>query len=53
MTLYDKIVALYPQLVEKDFSEIIILQNDGDGRGDYIAKWSHPTLPQPTEEQLK
>jgi len=28
------------------------LQNDLDGRGDYIAKWEHPTLPRPTEEQL-
>jgi len=28
------------------------LQNDSDGRGDYIAAWDHPTLPRPTEEQL-
>jgi hypothetical protein len=26
--------------------------NDSDGKGDYIAKWEHPTLPRPTEEQL-
>lgn len=52
MTLYDKIIALYPELTLQDFLTIIILQNDLDGRGDYIAKWDHPTLPQPTQEQL-
>ena len=24
-----------------------------DGKGDYIAKWEHPTLPRPTEDELK
>ena len=52
MTLYDKIKTLYPQLEDKDFSDLIRLQNDSDGKGDYIAKWEHPTLPRPTEEQL-
>ena len=52
MTLYDKIMALYPDLTTQDFITVIILQNDSDGRGDYIAKWDHPTLPRPTEEQL-
>jgi hypothetical protein len=52
MTLYDKIKTLYPQLEDKNFSDIIRLQNDSDGKGDYIAKWEHPTLPRPTEEQL-
>ena len=28
------------------------LQNDSDGKGDYIAKWEHPTLAKPTTEQL-
>ena len=23
-----------------------------DGKGDYIAEWSHPTHPRPTDEQL-
>jgi hypothetical protein len=50
--LYDKIKTLYPQLVDSDFMTVITLQNDSDGRGDYIAKWNHPTLPRPTEEQL-
>lgn len=52
MTLYDKIMAIYPSLTQQDFLTVIILQNDSDGKGDYIAKWDHPTLPRPTEEQL-
>jgi hypothetical protein len=52
MTLYDKIIALYPDLQQQDFLTTITLQNDSDGRGDYIAKWEHPTLARPTQEQL-
>ena len=52
MTLYDKIMALYPSLTQQDFLTVITLQNDSDGKSDYIAKWDHPTLPKPTEEQL-
>lgn len=52
MNLYDKIKAIYPSLEDKDFLTVIRLQNDSDGRGDYIAKWEHPTLARPTEEQL-
>ena len=52
MTLYQKIKTLYPDLTDNDFLEVIQLQNDSDGRGDYIAKWEHPTLAQPTQEQL-
>jgi hypothetical protein len=52
MTLYDKILAIYPELQQQDFYTVITLQNDSDGRGDYIAKWNHPTLPRPTEDQL-
>ena len=51
MTLYEKIKALYPQLEDKDFMDTIRLQNDSNGKGDYIAKWEH-TLPRPTDEQL-
>ena len=49
--LIDKIMAIYPQLEQQDFMTAIRLQNDSDGRGDYIAKWEH-TLPRPTDEQL-
>ena len=50
--LYDKIMALYPSLTDKDFMTVIRLQNDSDGKGDYIKNWSHPDFPQPTKEQL-
>ena len=52
MSLYEKIKAIYPDLKDADFFNIIVLQNDSDGRGDYIARWEHPTLAQPTQEQL-
>jgi hypothetical protein len=52
MTLYEKIMALYPGLTQKDFMTVITLQNDSDGKGDYIAKWQHPTLAKPTDEEL-
>jgi len=51
MTLYEKIMALYPSLTTQDFLTVIRLQNDSDGKGDYIAKWEHPTLPRPTDEE--
>ena len=50
--LYDKIMALYPNLTQKDFLTVITLQNDSDGKGDYIAAWNHPTLAKPTDEEL-
>jgi hypothetical protein len=53
--MFEKIIKLYPQLTEADFSPIggtILLQNNSDGKGDYIAKWEHPTLPRPTDEEL-
>jgi hypothetical protein len=51
MNLYEKIISIYPQLTDNDFFTVITLQNDSDGKGDYIAKWEH-TLPRPTDEQL-
>ena len=55
MTLYEQIITIYPQLSPEDFFPVIgtiTLQNDSDGRGDYIRAWNHPTLPEPTAEQL-
>jgi hypothetical protein len=52
MTLYDKVMALYPELPTEDFLTTIRLQNDSDGKGDYIAAWEHPTFAKPTAEQL-
>jgi hypothetical protein len=49
--MFEKIMAIYPQLEQKDFLTTITLQNDSDGKGDYIAKWEH-TLPRPTDKQL-
>jgi len=51
--LSEKIKQIYPSLTEQDFLTVILLQNDSDGKGDYIAKWEHPTLSKPTEDQLK
>jgi hypothetical protein len=53
MTLYDKIMVIYPSLTQHDFTTVITLQNDSDGKGDYIAKWEHPTLARPTDAQLE
>jgi hypothetical protein len=52
MTLYDKIMVLYPNLTLQDFVTVIELRNDSDGKGDYIKFWEHPTLPRPTDEEL-
>jgi hypothetical protein len=53
MSLYEKIIKIYPELIGYDFAiKDIMLKNDSDGKGDYIAKWEHPTLPKPTQEQL-
>ena len=51
MTLFERIIALYPELTQEDFLTCITLQNDSDGRGDYIKLWEH-SLPKPTDEQL-
>jgi hypothetical protein len=53
--LYNKIISIYPELTIQDFSPIsgtIMLQNDSDGKGDYIKEWNHPTLARPTDEEL-
>lgn len=55
MDLINKIFTIYPELTYADFHPVegtLLLQNDLDGRGDYISKWNHPTLTKPTYEQL-
>jgi len=52
MNLYEKIKLIYSSLTDKDFLTVITLQNDSDGKGDYIASWNHPTLAKPTDEEL-
>lgn len=53
MTLHEKISKIYSELPNEPWIKHgIVIQNDSDGNGDYIAKWEHPTLPRPTQEQL-
>ena len=55
MTLPEKIKALYPNLQDTEFHPVfgtIRLQNDSDGKGDYIAAWTHPVYARPTDEEL-
>jgi len=44
VTLYDKIIEIYPELAELNhpswFSEIK-LRDDSDGQGAYIEKWEY------------
>lgn len=54
MTLVEKIKTIYPELPNEPWIlHGIFVQNDSDGQGDYIAKWEHPTLAQPTPEELE
>jgi hypothetical protein len=53
--MYEKLIALYPELSVEDFlptTGTIALQDNSDGKGVFIAKWEHPTLPRPTDEEL-
>ncbi len=54
MNIVEKIKLIYPELTDNDFSPFgtIRIQNDLDGKGDYIAKWEHPKFSRPTDEQL-
>jgi hypothetical protein len=53
MTLYQQIIATYPELTDADFDPLsgtISLRNDSDGLGDYISKWDYS---KPIPEGLK
>lgn len=54
MTLAEAIKNIYSDLDDSSFapSGVIRLQNDSDGKGDYIKFWTHPTYEKPTDEQL-
>ncbi len=45
MSLYDELVTAYPELANesdpKFWSETIVLQDDSDDKGAYIAKWEY------------
>lgn len=52
MELWEQIIAAYPEIEPTDlFEELgIFLQDDGDGKGAYIAKWEYS---KPIPEGLK
>ena len=55
MSLAAKIKEKFPELTDKDFCFMegtILLQDDSDGHGAYIAKWEHPTIAQPSDAEL-
>ena len=42
MNIYETIIDTYPELSNLMlFDKYIILQNDSDGVGDYVAKWEY------------
>jgi hypothetical protein len=44
MTLYETIMAAYPELTAEHFhpfNGLIILRDDSDGQGAYIEKWEY------------
>lgn len=53
--MFEKLLTLYPSLTLEDFKPFvgtIVLQNDNDGKGDYIKEWNCK-LPKPSIDQLK
>jgi hypothetical protein len=53
--MFEKLIVLYPELTIADFNPAtgtIALQDNSDGKGVFIAKWEHPTLAKPTDEEL-
>jgi hypothetical protein len=48
MTIYETIIATYPELINdpRIFETQIVVQDDSDGVGEYLAKWDCP-LPIP------
>ena len=58
MDIFQRIKAFHPSLTDEDFIPIgengtIMLVDEKDGNGPYIAKWDHPTLAKPPVQQLK
>jgi len=53
MALYDEVIAAFPELVIEDFypeNGTIILRDDSDGTGEYIAVWNYE---KPLTKELK
>ena len=54
ISLSEKIVAIYPDLKGVRFNEgDIIVENNSDGKGDFIAKWDAKGKSKPTDKQLE
>jgi hypothetical protein len=56
MTLYEKVIEAFSELADNIELERlgIVLQNDSDGTGDYIAKWEYSKpLPKDLQEFLR
>ena len=53
MTLHEKVLLIYPELSDYNFPQekTIIFERRIDG-SEFISMWEHPTLAQPTQEQL-
>ena len=51
-----KIKKVHSDLTDDDMNPFkggtIVLQNNSDGKGDFIAEWNHPSLSKPTQSQL-
>lgn len=41
MGLYETIIDVYPELIELNFEKLVVLQDDSDGQGSYIAAWNY------------
>lgn len=56
-TLYEKVIAAFPELAENKEAFItmqIVLKNDSDGTGDYIAKWDYSSpMPESLAEYVR
>ena len=53
MTIYDKVIAAFPELTIEEFypeTGTITLRDDSDGTGEYIAKWKYI---KPLTDELK
>ena len=44
MSIFNKIIEAYPELIEnelKAFEKVVVLQDDADGNGVYLAQWNY------------
>lgn len=53
MNLYVRLINIYPELRGADLDTLgISLVDRADGQGPRIERWAHPSLPEPTPEQI-